>query len=34
MFDIVDIFSTIVNSNIDIYTGFSQFYDSYYEDEY
>lgn len=23
MFDIVDTFSTIVNSNIDIYTGFS-----------
>lgn len=34
MFDIVDTFSTIVNLNIDIYTGFGQFYDSYREDEH
>lgn len=34
MFNIVDTFSTIVNSNIDIYTGFGQFYDSYREDEH
>lgn len=34
MFDIVDTFSTIVNSNIEIYTKFGQFYDSYYEDEH
>lgn len=34
MFDIVNTFSTIVNSNIEIYTRFGQFYDSYYEDEY
>lgn len=34
MFDIVNTFSTLVNSNIEIYTSFSQFYDSYREDEH
>lgn len=34
MFDIVNTFSTLVNSNIEIYTSFGQFYDSYREDEH
>lgn len=34
MFDMLDTFSTIVKSSIELYTGFGQFYDSYLEDKY
>lgn len=34
MFDMLDIFSTIVKSSIELYTSFSQFYNSYIEDKH
>lgn len=34
MFDILDIFGTIVKSSIELYTSFGQFYNSYIEDKH
>lgn len=34
MFDILDTFGTIIKSSIELYTSFSQFYNSYIEDKY
>lgn len=34
MFDILDTFSTIIKSSIELYTRFGQFYNSYLEDKY
>lgn len=34
MFDILNTFSIIVKSSIELYTGFRQFYNSYLEDKH
>lgn len=34
MFNILNTFGTIVKSSIELYTSFSQFYNSYVEDKY